>query len=59
MNKSEMIARLRVTTDERIWWQHQAESADMTLSEWIRKRCNGGGRLANATSRAQAQKEKQ
>ena len=31
---------IRVTKLERLEWQQMAEFAEMTLSEWIRSRCN-------------------
>ena len=33
------LVKLRVTTDIRRRWEHQAELAGVSLSEWIRQRC--------------------
>lgn len=37
--RSETI-KLRVTPAERRAWEQQAERAGVTMSEWIRERCN-------------------
>jgi hypothetical protein len=33
------LVKLRVTAEDRRRWEHQAERAGITLSEWIRRRC--------------------
>jgi uncharacterized protein (DUF1778 family) len=39
------VIQLRVTPDEREAWQRAAEASEMTLSDWIRQRCNGPAAL--------------
>jgi len=49
-NKDETI-KLRVSAEEREAWQRAADASEMTLSEWIRVRCNGSPALAPERSR--------
>lgn len=39
--KREVTVRLRVTAEEQDSWLKAAELEQMTLSQWIRRRCNG------------------
>jgi hypothetical protein len=39
------LIQLRVTSAERDAWQEAAELSEMTLSDWIRQRCNGPAAL--------------
>lgn len=34
------VVKLRVTADERRAWEQQAARDELSLSEWIRVRCN-------------------
>ena len=40
------LIQLRVTPVERDAWQRAAEASEMSLSDWIRQRCNGPAALA-------------
>lgn len=61
MARDAMI-KLRITVDEQTAWQAAAELEQMSLSAWIRRRCNGLAATAPAvivpSSRARQQRKR-
>lgn len=50
--KRDQVLQIRLSIEERAAWDAAAKAAELDLSEWIRRRCNGTTTIEAVTLKA-------